>query len=169
MNGRSMLTTFSDADTEGLALQMKVGILATVNDEGLPHLALLASLRAAAPAVLTFGQFTEGLSKEYIRRNPRTGFLVMSLQKDVWRGTAMFTHSAKSGPGHEAYNNQPLFRCNAYFGIHTVYFLDLVEHAGRQALRWVASSPRRSPLRRRGLPRALPGAARRSIRGRARS
>ena len=134
MNGKTRLTTFSDADIEGLSPEMKIGILATVNDEGLPHLTLLASLRAAAPAVLTFGQFTEGLSKEYVRRTPRTGFLVMSLQKDVWRGTATFTHSAKGGPEHEAYNNQPLFRYNAYFGIHTVYFLDLVSHTGRQAL-----------------------------------
>jgi hypothetical protein len=134
MNGKTRLTTFSDGDIEGLSPEMKIGILATVNDEGLPHLTLLASLRAAAPTVLTFGQFTEGLSKEHVRRNPRTGFLVMSLQKDVWRGTATFTHSAKGGPEHEAYNNQPLFRYNAYFGIHTVYFLDLVEHTGRQAL-----------------------------------
>jgi hypothetical protein len=134
MNDNTRLTTFSDADIEGLAPEMKVGILATVNDEGLPHLTLLASLRAASSTVLTFGQFTEGLSKEYVRRNPRTGFLVMSLQKDVWRGTATFTHSAKGGPEHEAYNNQPLFRYNSYFGIHTVYFLDLVEQTGRQAL-----------------------------------
>lgn len=134
MNDAMMLKTFSDADIEGLAPEMKVGILATVNDEGQPHLTLLASLRAASPSVLTFGQFTEGLSKEYIRRNPRTGFLVMSLQKDVWRGTATFTHSAKGGPEHEAYNNQPLFRYNAYFGIHTVHFLDLVGHSGRQPL-----------------------------------
>jgi hypothetical protein len=32
------------------------------------------------------------------------------------------------------YNNTPMFRYNAYFGIHTVYYMDLVEHAGRQAL-----------------------------------
>jgi hypothetical protein len=131
---RDTVTTFSDTDIEGLAPAMKVGILATVNDEGLPHMTLLSSLRAAGPAQLTFGQFTEGLSKEHVRRNPRTGFLVMSLQKQLWHGTATFTHTQKAGPEYEAYNNEPLFRYNSYFGIHTVYYLDLVEQSGRHDL-----------------------------------
>jgi Pyridoxamine 5'-phosphate oxidase len=128
------MTTFSASDIEGLSPAMKVGLLATVNDEGQPHLTLLSSLRAAAPTQLTFGQFTEGLSKEFIRRNPRAGFLVMSLQKQLWRGTGTFTHTAKGGPEYDAYNNEPLFRYNSYFGIHTVYFLDLREHEGRTDL-----------------------------------
>jgi len=31
------------------------------------------------------------------------------------------------GPEFEAYNNLPMFRYNAYFGINTVHYLDLVE------------------------------------------
>jgi hypothetical protein len=113
---------------------MKVGLVATVNDDGLPHITLMSSLRAATPTTLTFGQFTEGLSKGFITRNPRVGFLVMSLQKQLWRGTGTFTHTAKGGPEYDAYNNEPLFRYNAYFGIHTVYYLDLRGHTGRTDL-----------------------------------
>jgi hypothetical protein len=58
----------------------------------------------------------------------------MSLQKKLWRGSASFTGTAKGGPAFDAYNNEPLFRYNSYFGIHTVYFLDLVGHTGRQDL-----------------------------------
>ncbi|MGA2641271.1 MAG: pyridoxamine 5'-phosphate oxidase family protein, partial [Spirochaetia bacterium] len=130
----AQLTTFSDSDIAGLAPAMKIGLLATVNDEGLPHLTLLSTLRAASPASLTFGQFTEGLSKRHVRRNPHVGFLVMSLQKELWRGTATFSHVEKNGPDYDSYNNEPLFRYNAYFGIHTVYYLDLVGHTGRQSL-----------------------------------
>jgi hypothetical protein len=125
---------FSDSDIAGLAPAMKIGLLATVNTEGLPHVTLLSSLRAASATTLTFGQFTEGVSKRFIKGDPRAAFLVMSLQKELWRGTARFTHTAQAGTEYDGYNNEPLFRYNAYFGIHTVYFLDLVGHTGRQPL-----------------------------------
>jgi hypothetical protein len=134
MSATTRLTRFSDQDIQGLAPSMKIGLLATVNGEGLPHLTLLSSLRAASPTRLTFGQFTEGLSKFYLRNNPRAGFLVMTLHKELWRGTAAFTHIEKGGPEYDAYNNEPLFRYNAYFGIHTVFYLDLVHHTGRESL-----------------------------------
>ena len=113
---------------------MKIGILATVGEDGLPHMTLLSSLRASSPTRLTFGQFTEGFSKKNVGRNPRTGFLVMTLHKELWRGTATFSHTEKGGPDYDAYNNEPLFRYNSYFGIHTVYCLDLMAHTGRESL-----------------------------------
>jgi hypothetical protein len=129
-----MHTEFSPADIEALEPTMKVGLLATVNEEGLPHLTLISSLQANTPTQLIWGQFTEGLSKGYIRSNPRTGFLIMTLDRELWRGKATFTHTAQQGPEFEMYNNTPMFRYNAYFGVHTVYFMDLVGHSGRQAL-----------------------------------
>jgi hypothetical protein len=134
MNGRTPLTAFSESDIEGLSPSLKIGLLATTDDEGLPHMTLLSSLRAASPTRLTFGQFSEGVSKGFIQRRPRAGFLVMTLQKELWRGAASFTHTAKAGPEYDAYNDEPLFRYNAYFGIHTVYFMDLAWHTGRESL-----------------------------------
>lgn len=113
---------------------MKVGLVATVNDQGLPHVSLLASLQASAPTQLVFGQFTEGLSKQHIQTNPRVGFLIMTMDKAWWRGLASFSHTAQHGTEFDMYNNQPMFRYNSYFGVHTVYYLDLVEHSGRQLL-----------------------------------
>ncbi len=134
MSDTMRLTTFTGSDIEGLAPAMKIGVLATVSENGLPHMTLLSSLRASSPTQLTFGQFTEGLSKTNVRRNPRTGFLAMTLQKELWRGTAKFSHVQKGGPEYDAYNNEPLFRYNSYFGIHTVYYLDLIAHTGRESL-----------------------------------
>lgn len=125
---------FSQDDISALDVELKVGILGTVNDQGLPHLTMISSLRPYAPKNLVWGQFTEGLSKEYIQRNPKAGFLIMSLDKQVWRGKALFTHSQKSGPEFEYYNNLPMFRYNAYFGVHTVYYMDLVEYNGVEPL-----------------------------------
>jgi hypothetical protein len=127
--------TFSYDEMETIASPLKIGVLATVNSDGQPHLSLISTLQACGMRKMVWGQFTEGLSKQYICQNPRAGFLIMSLDKDIWRGKASFTHSATSGPEFDMYNDIPMFRYNAYFGIHTVYYMDLVEHTGRQALK----------------------------------
>jgi len=134
MNRPTAHTEFSPADIEALRPMMKVGLVATRNPDGLPHVTLISSLQANTPTQLIWGQFAEGLSKAHIRESPQAGFLVMTLDRDLWRGTARFTHTDTQGPEFEMYNSTPMFRYNAYFGIHTVYYLDLVEHSGRQAL-----------------------------------
>jgi hypothetical protein len=40
----------------------------------------------------------------------------------------------KEGPEYDFYNNIPMFRYNAYFGVHTVYYMDLVLHTGKSPL-----------------------------------
>jgi hypothetical protein len=131
---RANYTAFSDADIEEFAVPMKIGILATINHEGLPHLTLISTLQASSPTEVIWGQFTEGLSKRFVRDNPRTGFLIMTLDKNLWRGKAHWARVAQSGPEFEMYNNVPMFRYNAYFGVHTVYYMDLVEQYGKEAL-----------------------------------
>jgi hypothetical protein len=127
-------TRFSPEDVRGLEPAMKIGILATVNPEGLPHLTMISTLKASRENQLSFGQFMEGQSKAHLRQNPKAGWLVMSLDRQVWRGKAAFTHTSNSGPDFDFYNNSPLFRYNAYFGVHTVYYLDLIEHTGKASL-----------------------------------
>jgi hypothetical protein len=134
MQNRRVYSTFSADDIRSLEPPMKIGLLATVNPHGLPHITLVSSLMASAPTQVAFGQFTEGLSKKHILGNPRAGFLVMSLDRHLWRGQATFTHTACSGKDYDYYNNTPMFRYNAYFGVHTVYYLDLVTQTGRDAL-----------------------------------
>jgi hypothetical protein len=126
--------TFSEADIAAFKPEMKIGLLATVNEAGLPHLTLISTIQASSPTQMTWGQFTEGVSKQFIRQHPQVGFLVMTLHKEMWRGKATFTHTARQGPEYDAYNAIPMFRYNAYFGIHTVYYMDLVAHTGRQPL-----------------------------------
>jgi hypothetical protein len=128
------LTQFSTDDIQRLQPSMKVGLLATVNPQGLPHLTLISTLMASSPQTVVWGQFMEGNSKAHVRANPKTGFLIMTLDKHIWRGRANFTHTAREGKDYDFYNNTPLFRYNAYFGVHTVYYMDLVAHSGRQPL-----------------------------------
>lgn len=132
--GPTNYATFSDVDVHETQPAMKVGLLATVTPEGLPHVTLLSSLMACSPGRLCFGQFTEGLSKAHLLSNPHAGFLIMSLDKNMWRGKASYTHSIKSGPEYDFYNNVPMFRYNAYFGVHTVHYFDLVSQTGKTPL-----------------------------------
>jgi len=134
MTREDVLTAFSPEEIEAFRPTMKIGVLATLNPDGLPHLTLLSSLQANSPTQMIFGQFAEGMSKKHVRLNPRAGFLIMTLDRQLSRGKATFTHTANQGPEFEMYNNTPMFRYNAYFGIHTVYFMELVEHTGRQPL-----------------------------------
>ncbi len=132
--GETRYTQFSDEDIHSLSASMKIGILATIDPQGLPHLTMISTLKASSPTQMVFGQFMEGRSKQHLLNDPRAGWLVMGLDKSLWRGVARFTHTARSGPDYDYFNNIPLFRYNAYFGVHTVYYLDLIEYIGKAPL-----------------------------------
>lgn len=112
----------------------KVGLIATINPEGLTHISLISSIQANNPKQLIWGQFIEGKSKENVKHNPKTAFFIMNLKKEYWRGKAVWTHEMKEGPEYIMYNNKPMFRYNSYFGIHTVHFMDLVEISEKSKL-----------------------------------
>ena len=124
-----MTTTnrFSPSDMKAFEPSEKVGIIATVTPDGQPHMTLLTSVMAAAPDRLTAGEFCQGLSKSYMRETRKIGFAILTLDKKLWRGKALWTHLLKEGPEYEIYNKQPMFRYNTYFGINTVHYFDLVE------------------------------------------
>lgn len=118
---------FSESDIKAFAPSEKVGIIATVTPDGLPHISLLTSVMASTPTQLTIGEFCQGLSKDYMRQTGKIGFAILTLDKKLWRGKALWTHLKKEGPEYETYNQQPMFRYNTYFGINTVHYLDLKE------------------------------------------
>ena len=103
----------------------KVGVLATEDESGYPHLSFISSIQAFGNQALTFGQFSAGLSKRFILDRPRVGFLALSADKSFLTGNATYTHSANTGPEFDLYNNKPLFRYNSYMGFYRVYYLNL--------------------------------------------
>ena len=118
---------FSPAAIELLGKDAKVAILATVDPIGLPHLTLITSLAARGPEQLMFGQFCEGRSKAHVRAHPRVGFFALDADRRWLRGKAIWRCSVRAGEDFESYNKKPMFRYNAYFGVHTVHHLDVVE------------------------------------------
>ena len=135
---------FEAWEQQALQVDAKVALMATLDAAGWPHLTLITSLQPNAERELTWGQFCEGRSKDHVRARPTVGFLMMLPDRRLWRGSARWTHARQGGAEFDAYNQKPLFRYNAYFGIHTVHFMDLLELEGPQAL---------------ALPRALGGKA----------
>jgi hypothetical protein len=129
-----MANTFTAKDIEAFKPAEKIGLVATISPEGLPHITLITSIMACGPSQLTLGEFSKGKSKEHLQENPRMAFLVLTMDRKIWRGRAVWTHLKKEGPEYEAYNNIPMFRYNAYFGINTVHYLDLKETSGRKSL-----------------------------------
>ena len=127
-------TSFNELEMKAFEPAEKVGLVACLNPEGLPHVSLITSIMAPRPNQLTLGQFCEGLSKQYIQQNRNISFLIMTMDKKMWRGRARWTHLKKEGPEYERYNQIPMFRYNTYFGINTVHYLDLIETTGNQDL-----------------------------------
>lgn len=112
----------------------KVGLIATVSENELPHITLITALQARSTTELIWGQFSEGMSKRNVRKNPRVGFLIMSLSKELWRGKAVWKKALNEGDEYIMFNKKPMWRYNSYFGLHTVHFMDLVETYGREKL-----------------------------------
>jgi hypothetical protein len=121
-----MKKLFTEQEMQAFEPAEKIGLVACVNPEGLPHISLITSIMAPKPDQLTLGQFCKGLSKEYIQQNPHIAFLIMTMNKKMWRGRARWTHLKHEGREYERYNEIPMFRYNTYFGINTVHYLDLI-------------------------------------------
>ena len=119
---------FTPYDIEKLAPLEKLGLFATVNHEGLPHITFMNSLMPVQERVLTLGQFIVGNSKWFIQNNPKISFFMLSThEKKMWTGKALWTHKKYSGPELETYKNMDMQRYNAYFPINLVHYFDLVE------------------------------------------
>lgn len=125
---------FSPEDIKAFEPSEKVGLMASINFEGLPHVCLITSMQANNPKELLAGEFFTGLSKKFIQKNHNIAFLIMTLDRSIWRGKATWTHLAKEGPEYERLNLIPLFRYATYVGINTVHYFDLVEVSGRAPL-----------------------------------
>jgi hypothetical protein len=122
-----MKNYIDDMTLKAFSVSMKVGIVATIDEDDSPHLTILSTLQGKDDKTLIFGKFVEGMSKENIVKRPKAGFLVMNPEKYFWYGKMTYQYLLKEGEDYTMYNNQPLYRYNTYFGINTVYYADLVE------------------------------------------
>jgi hypothetical protein len=112
----------------------KIGLLCSVAPDGYPHIALITSISVKDSRTLMWGQFSRGLSKDYLKDNPKTGFLAVSPDQYWWTGKALHTGSALKGEDYEFFNNKPLFRYNSYCGFGAVHYGELVDVSAGEKL-----------------------------------
>ncbi|MDR2525912.1 MAG: hypothetical protein LBC83_07025 [Oscillospiraceae bacterium] len=121
-----MKSTIGAAEAALLAQDSKIALLGTLDETGCPHITFFNSLQGLGDQQLTFGQFMVGQSKTFLPQRPDCAFLALSADMNWLRGRARYTHKETGGAEYEMYNNKPLFRYNTYFGINTVWYLDLL-------------------------------------------
>ena len=121
-------------DRRALSAESKVGIVATVDGAGAPHVTLITSLSAPAPRLLVFGEFCAGRSKAHLAAHPDAAWAVMTLDRRLYQGTARWKAVRRDGPELDQLNRQPMFRYNAYTGVYAVHYLDLRSVTGPDPL-----------------------------------
>ena len=126
--------SFTPEDIKQLEPAEKIGLLATVNTEGKPHITLITSMQPVSEKGLAFGEFSRGVSKHHVRVNPGCAFLMMTPDRALYRGTALWTGARDEGPEYVMFNEKPMFRYNSYFGINRVHYLDSVKNSGKEKL-----------------------------------
>lgn len=115
----------NEKQREMLGSDSKIGLVATADADGWPHITFLSSLESLGENRMTFGKFSEGLSKKNIVERPETAFLALNGDMEYLRGNAVFTHTRNTGAEFDAYNAKPMFRYNSYFGFDTIFYMDL--------------------------------------------
>ena len=111
-----MLKSMSEECIRKNDVDFKIGFIATKDDFGYPHITLITSLQPNNSKQLIWGQISAGSSKKNILNDPKVGFLMMNFDLELWRGKAIWTHSAITGPEIEMYNSKTANRYNAYGG-----------------------------------------------------
>lgn len=129
-----MNTKFNEEAKEKFAVTGKIGLIATVDPSGMPHITFINTIDTKDDYILTFGEFIHGLSKQYMKSYKKIGFFVMNMEKEWWTGTAEYLRTEVTGEEFDKYNNQKLFRYNTYFGIGKVHYFALKDISDKTAL-----------------------------------
>jgi hypothetical protein len=125
---------FDDGCKKKFESDSKIGLLCSIAPDGYPHISLISSISVKDSATMMWGQFSQGLSKDYLKTNPKTGFLAVSPDKHWQTGKALHTGSVIKGEDFDYFNNKPLFRYNSYCGFGAVHYEQLIDVSVRQNL-----------------------------------
>jgi len=154
---------FEDCCHKVFESDSKIGLLCSVAPDGYPHISLISSIGVKDNKTMMWGQFSQGLSKDYLKENPKTGFLVVSPDQRWWTGKALHTGSTVKGEDFDYFNNKPLFRYNSYCGFGAVHYEELNDiSAGEKlpiakiALGFFASGALKKKFAKRGKSNADP-------------
>jgi len=103
-------------------------LVSTIDDRGWPHITLITSNRAIDERHVVWGAFTEGTSKENVKKNPKQGVFYMTAEMPFkfLQVKAKFSHIKKEGKDLEHFNKSQLMRYFTYVRVHTAYYSDVI-------------------------------------------
>ena len=118
----------SDEAVEFTSVELKLAIIATIDPRGWPHLTLITYNKAKSKNQLVWGQFTEGLSKKYVRENPKQGMVFMNIDMPFKfvQVKADFSHIENEGEDLVYFNKLQLMRYMTYVNIVRAYYENVV-------------------------------------------
>lgn len=119
---------FSDDVIQFTQPDIMLKLVSTIDDRGWPHITMISSNRAINKNQLVWGQFTEGTSKKYIKKNPKQGIFYMTAEMPFKfvQVKADFTHFTTEGEDLEHFNKSQLMRYFTYVRVHTAYYNSLI-------------------------------------------
>ncbi len=124
------LTWNNEFDDEAYALsrlEFAAKFVVTIDPRGWPHITFIAFNRGIAKDKLVWGQFTEGLSKKYVKKNPIQGICMMTAEMPFKfiQLKVKYTHLSKEGEDLDYFSRMDLLRYNTYMNAHTAYYSDV--------------------------------------------
>ena len=108
--------------------EVMVKLISTIDPRNWPHLTLISSNRAISEDQIVWGEFTKGLSKEYVQKNPKQGIFYMTAETPFKfiQVKANFSHTETEGEDMEYFNKSDFMRYFTYVTIYKVYYNNIV-------------------------------------------
>ncbi|MHA1670541.1 MAG: hypothetical protein ACTSV5_08160 [Promethearchaeota archaeon] len=118
----------SDEGIEFTQPDIMLKLISTIDDRGWPHITMISSNRAINKNQITWGAFTEGTSKKYVKVRPKQGIFYMTsaMPFKFMQVKADFNHTTKEGEDLEYFNQTQLMRYFTYVRVHTAYYNNVV-------------------------------------------
>jgi len=108
--------------------EVMVKLISTIDPRNWPHITLISSNRAISEDQIVWGEFSKGLSKEYVQKNPKQGLFYMTAETPFKfiQVKADFTHTKIEGEDLENFNKSNFMRYFTYVSIYKVYYNNII-------------------------------------------
>lgn len=108
--------------------EVMVKLISTIDPRNWPHITLISSNRVISEEKIVWGEFTKGLSKEYVQKNPKQGLFYMTAETPFKfiQVKADFSHTETEGEDMETFNKSDFMRYFTYVTIYKVYYNNIV-------------------------------------------
>ncbi|MHA1167782.1 MAG: hypothetical protein ACTSRU_08175 [Candidatus Hodarchaeales archaeon] len=106
--------------------QPEIGLklIATIDPRGWPHVTMISFNRAKTPTQVVWGQFVEGLSKKFVRENPKQGIFYMNAEMPFKfvQVKVDLDHIRHEGEDCDQFSRGAMLRYMTYTNVHTCYY-----------------------------------------------